>query len=385
MNKAYFIDIQSVLLSEIGKAEKTLDVAVAWFSSKSLFDLVCTKLDQGLTIRLAIRNDYKNNHDRALDWQNFISKGGSLYVDDNDSLHHKYCVIDNNILITGSYNWTNNAAYRSIENILIVDQLDAVAAYTEDFILLIDSLLSIRVNKRIEASSIPESVRWIYEKEIELDLESNVNGLSDDNILEMGLYLYRKKQYQEAEKLLLGVSQNEVSMHQANSLLAAIYLEQNHYQESIEFGKNGLVGDPKLDADTHNTIASAYCELKKYTEARRHLDQSITLDANVTTWYANKIEILLELGLHTEADKVALHFKELAANVVRANKGLFNRAILKARIELGGLSQQTGSYADADKYAEQAKEIYIHLSNSEQDLHDLDDIDKLLKHQPTKP
>jgi phosphatidylserine/phosphatidylglycerophosphate/cardiolipin synthase-like enzyme len=34
-------------------------------------------------------------------------------------MHDKFCVIDNQVVVTGSYNWTNNAEFRNDENITI--------------------------------------------------------------------------------------------------------------------------------------------------------------------------------------------------------------------------------------------------------------------------
>lgn len=34
-------------------------------------------------------------------------------------MHNKFCVIDNQIVITGSYNWSDNAEYKNDENISI--------------------------------------------------------------------------------------------------------------------------------------------------------------------------------------------------------------------------------------------------------------------------
>jgi phosphatidylserine/phosphatidylglycerophosphate/cardiolipin synthase-like enzyme len=43
------------------------------------------------------------------------------------SLHHKFCVIDGNIVITGSYNWTRRAG-RADENIMVVQGDPKLAA-----------------------------------------------------------------------------------------------------------------------------------------------------------------------------------------------------------------------------------------------------------------
>jgi tetratricopeptide (TPR) repeat protein len=377
MAKAYFHKIQDAILTEVDTAKRTLDIAVAWFSSQPLFDSVCAKIAQGVSVRLAIRDDYKNNHEGALDWQYFINTGGILYVDRREELHHKYCIIDGQVLITGSYNWTNNAAYRSIENVLISNEPAIATEYLDNFNQLISQLEIVQHNRRIKLAEVSESLWPIYETEIELDKPA-ISTEAHEEILVTAHQLYFRKMYYEAEEKLDAIQLDSFLRGYANAQLSAIYHRQNRYLESVSAGEKGIVNDAEDDADTHNSIGLAYCGLKRYVEAVREFDKSIALDPAATTWYANKIDALLAIGLDKEADKTALKFKELAANVIRANKGLYNQAVLKARIELAMLSEQSGSRADAIKYAKKAKEIYYALNENEQDLHDLDNIDKLL-------
>lgn len=48
-------------------------------------------------------------------------------------MHHKFIVIDDEILITGSYNWTKGAAERNMENIIILKHPDITSAYADEF------------------------------------------------------------------------------------------------------------------------------------------------------------------------------------------------------------------------------------------------------------
>ena len=283
-------------------------------------------------------------------------------------------------MITGSYNWTNNAACRSIENVLIVSEAAIATDYLDNFNQLISRLERVQHNRRVRLVEVSESLRLIYKTEIELDKPDIPTG-ADEEILHIAHQLYFRKLYQEADEKLKTISFDSPLKGYVNAQLSAIYHGQNRYGESVATGKQGIMGDVERDADTHNTIGLAYCELKRYAEAVREFDKSIALNAGATTWYANKIDALLAIGSDKEADKTALKFKELAASVIRANKGIHNRIVLKARIELGMLSWQSGSRADAIKHAEKAKEIYRALDETEQDLHDLDNIDKLLIEQ----
>ena len=48
-------------------------------------------------------------------------------------MHHKFCVIDGQILCTGSFNWTYTAHTRNCENLLVTADADAVHLYVQEF------------------------------------------------------------------------------------------------------------------------------------------------------------------------------------------------------------------------------------------------------------
>ena len=58
---------------------------------------------------------------------------------DKGFLHHKFCVIDRETVITGSYNWTYYAETRNLENIIIFHDPDSVNAYLKEFNLFKDT------------------------------------------------------------------------------------------------------------------------------------------------------------------------------------------------------------------------------------------------------
>ena len=71
----------------------------------------------------------------APDFNQLIKSGGSLWIAKQDIgfMHHKFCVIDDKIAITGSYNWTYYAETRNIENIVITDNPDIVNRFSTEF------------------------------------------------------------------------------------------------------------------------------------------------------------------------------------------------------------------------------------------------------------
>ena len=56
-------------------------------------------------------------------------------------MHHKFCVVDKSVLLTGSYNWTKSAADRNQENLLVTEDPKMVKAYISEFENLWDTFV----------------------------------------------------------------------------------------------------------------------------------------------------------------------------------------------------------------------------------------------------
>lgn len=125
MIQSYFDNIRTVILQSLYKAESSIVIAVYWFTNYELFEALLDKLGDGVSVKLIIHNDFINNRKEGLPFQNFIDNGGEFYFSDNDNpMHNKFCVIDDKILINGSYNWTYFAENKNRENILLIENED---------------------------------------------------------------------------------------------------------------------------------------------------------------------------------------------------------------------------------------------------------------------
>lgn len=122
MIQTYFENIREKMLQEIEKATKSIVVAVYWFTNKELFEALLEKSKKGIKVELMVHNDYINNRFNGLNFQSLIDSDGDFYFSSSSNpMHNKFCIIDNEILINGSYNWTYYAEDRNRENILIIN------------------------------------------------------------------------------------------------------------------------------------------------------------------------------------------------------------------------------------------------------------------------
>lgn len=130
-NTAKFERIQSDILSTLDKAKISIIVAVAWFTNDILYKKLIEKKDQGVDVRVIINNDGVNKkHGIDISKLNVIkirSERGGI-------MHNKFCVIDNQTVISGSYNWTDNAELKNAENINITENDNELATnYSLEF------------------------------------------------------------------------------------------------------------------------------------------------------------------------------------------------------------------------------------------------------------
>ena len=118
--EAVFENISERIQDEIDKAQQSIFIAVAWFTNKSLFNKLLAKSRNGCSISLIISNDEINNNSH-INFEELINETSKVYKignGDTELMHNKFCVIDYNTVITGSYNWSYKAE-NNFENVII--------------------------------------------------------------------------------------------------------------------------------------------------------------------------------------------------------------------------------------------------------------------------
>lgn len=128
MTNYYTAHIQNHIQDELFAASKSIKIAMAWFTNNRLFQIVLLKLQTGVDVEIIINDDEINKGDNKLDFDAFVKHGGKLHwVNDGQLMHLKQCIIDEYVLLTGSYNWTYKAEEQLAENLLVIkDEKTAV-------------------------------------------------------------------------------------------------------------------------------------------------------------------------------------------------------------------------------------------------------------------
>ncbi|WP_254599171.1 phospholipase D-like domain-containing protein [Burkholderia lata] len=118
--QAYFEEIDSHLWRELYKAARSVKICVAWLNLGRHRDVFEVLLNRGVSVEIMCNDDNKNYetiNNNSLDVKIYPIKGWRK----TDLMHHKFCVIDEEVVVTGSYNWSKGAA-RHFENVVIVKE-----------------------------------------------------------------------------------------------------------------------------------------------------------------------------------------------------------------------------------------------------------------------
>lgn len=179
MIKPVFKNIQNAIQTELFKATKSIKIAVAWFTNDLLYQVLLLKLQTGVSVELVLNDDEINRtSEHHLDFDKFIGLGGKLHwVSDKKLMHQKFCIIDDNVVINGSYNWTYKAEYNN-ENITIFEGEENVSnEYNEVYDSIIQKypIGESNSNKSIHIDSIVQSIDNIKRKKHQIIISTNAH------------------------------------------------------------------------------------------------------------------------------------------------------------------------------------------------------------------
>ena len=118
--------IQNAIQKELFKAQSSIRIAVAWFTNDLLFQPLLLKLSTGVKVEIILNKDNINcSKENEIDFDRFVEYGGVLrWNTTKQLLHDKFCIIDDNVVIAGSYNWTKKQ--NTMKNLLLFLKMKVV-------------------------------------------------------------------------------------------------------------------------------------------------------------------------------------------------------------------------------------------------------------------
>ncbi len=116
----------------ISEARSTLDLCVFTITDNRIVSKLEEAKNRGINIRIISDDD--KALDLGSDLQRLNNSGIQCRLDQTTAhMHHKFAIADDQILLTGSYNWTRAAATENDENIIVTDNPKLLAQFTSKF------------------------------------------------------------------------------------------------------------------------------------------------------------------------------------------------------------------------------------------------------------
>lgn len=123
----------TAIVADILAAHGSIEVQAYTFTSPTLAAALCAARQRGIDVTVVL--DARASRAQACQARHLAAAGCSVLLDSaHATAHNKVLLIDDDTVLTGSYNWTDDAENRNAENVLEVRNMPAVAsAYSANF------------------------------------------------------------------------------------------------------------------------------------------------------------------------------------------------------------------------------------------------------------
>jgi tetratricopeptide (TPR) repeat protein len=329
MIKAIFADIEKYILVNLQKAEKEVKVAVCWLTNPHLFHalLECTK--KGLSVEIILSDDRANFRNLGINFQTIIEVGGELRISRFPRLmHHKFCIIDQRLLFTGSYNWTRNAEHNNLENVI----LSTEKLLTDQFLQAFEDLKGVTEKvtsfSTIELHDYASNQEWERETEVTISTEATqqievaepspvvfaVPEISEDvkEIFERANLAYLTAKYANALQLSEKILETHPDIPDVWVLMSSVKWRQGKYKEQVELAERAKALDPNF-IEAYNLLGIGYSHQSKITQSISHYETCLQSDPDDYAVLRNRALSYREVELNgTTPANIRKQYKEKA-------------------------------------------------------------------------
>ncbi len=126
-------NVQASLLDVVNNAQESIYFLAFSFTADSIGEAVRARAQDGVTVA-GVMDEEQVNSNIGTEFDPFRQAGLSVYRDVNDGqMHHKLMIIDESIVVFGSYNFTNSAETKNDENLLVIYNEDIAAQFIAEF------------------------------------------------------------------------------------------------------------------------------------------------------------------------------------------------------------------------------------------------------------
>ena len=116
----------------IGRANSSIHILIYSLTLNAIGDALVQAKERGIDVKIVW--DKSNWNDSGSEYQKLKNSGIEVRIDYRHGLlHDKVAIIDQHIIITGSYNWSQAANQENQENLVVIDSQAWALDYEEQF------------------------------------------------------------------------------------------------------------------------------------------------------------------------------------------------------------------------------------------------------------
>jgi phosphatidylserine/phosphatidylglycerophosphate/cardiolipin synthase-like enzyme len=125
-------DCTSEIIREVNSAQHLILVQAYNFTSASIAKSLIQAKQRGVLVRVILDKSQKTQRYSASTL--FVNQHIPTWIDNKPAIaHNKIMIIDDEKVITGSFNFTASAQERNAENLLVIDDSNLAKLYTENW------------------------------------------------------------------------------------------------------------------------------------------------------------------------------------------------------------------------------------------------------------
>ena len=126
--------VASNIIKAINNSKSSIDLAIFDLTSRDITAALEKTKGSGVKIRIiADSRQAKGAHSTITE---LIREGFDIKITHGEGrgiMHNKFAIFDGKLIVTGSYNWTNNAERFNYENAVFITDPNVIMQYQKDF------------------------------------------------------------------------------------------------------------------------------------------------------------------------------------------------------------------------------------------------------------
>lgn len=172
---------------------------MAYFTDREIANEILKRQRDGVGVSIILSNDSNNDNVKSM-----LSSECNVYThiaNGRGVMHHKFCIIDNKLLLHGSYNYTYNALTNNEESLNLTDSFQLINQYEKIF----DDLLKVQRNQpemeNTQMAFQPKDDATYLEKftdELKNHISQIFDNFSQDDLIKAGANLAKSSDGSEA-------------------------------------------------------------------------------------------------------------------------------------------------------------------------------------------